>query len=105
MAVKSASKYLQILDFRADWDLQVNQPVAGNYYPVCFTILFQLFLHHKVVLENNCVQSSEFDLSFSLGEKVNHSSKSFLRSNLKLLLFRLILEFMYKMIAQNSRCW
>ena len=27
---------LQIRDYRADWDLQVNQPVAGNYYPVCF---------------------------------------------------------------------
>jgi len=28
--------YLQIRDFRTDWDLQVNQPIAGNYYPVCF---------------------------------------------------------------------
>ncbi|XP_019447417.1 PREDICTED: alpha-mannosidase At3g26720-like isoform X6 [Lupinus angustifolius] len=23
-----------IRDFRTDWDLQVNQPIAGNYYPV-----------------------------------------------------------------------
>lgn len=27
---------LQVRDFRPDWDLEVNQPVAGNYYPVCF---------------------------------------------------------------------
>jgi len=26
---------LQIRDYRADWHLEVNQPVAGNYYPVC----------------------------------------------------------------------
>lgn len=25
----------QIRDYRTDWDLEVNQPVAGNYYPVC----------------------------------------------------------------------
>ncbi|KAK2974185.1 hypothetical protein RJ640_021476 [Escallonia rubra] len=24
----------RIRDYRADWDLEVNQPVAGNYYPV-----------------------------------------------------------------------
>ncbi|KAF5188201.1 Alpha-mannosidase [Thalictrum thalictroides] len=24
----------RILDYRTDWELQVNQPVAGNYYPV-----------------------------------------------------------------------
>ncbi|XP_065866110.1 alpha-mannosidase At3g26720-like isoform X1 [Euphorbia lathyris] len=24
----------RIRDFRTDWDLQVNQPVAGNYYPI-----------------------------------------------------------------------
>ncbi|XP_059645278.1 alpha-mannosidase At3g26720 isoform X1 [Cornus florida] len=24
----------RIRDYRADWDLQVNQPVAGNYYPI-----------------------------------------------------------------------
>ena len=28
------SNDLQIRDFRTDWELQVNQPVAGNYYPV-----------------------------------------------------------------------
>ncbi|XP_042519193.1 alpha-mannosidase At3g26720-like [Macadamia integrifolia] len=26
----------RIRDYRTDWDLQVNQPIAGNYYPVCF---------------------------------------------------------------------
>ncbi|KAG5523153.1 hypothetical protein RHGRI_035091 [Rhododendron griersonianum] len=31
----SGRDFLQrIRDYRADWDLQVNQPVAGNYYPV-----------------------------------------------------------------------
>ncbi|KAI3463535.1 hypothetical protein Pfo_020198 [Paulownia fortunei] len=24
----------RIRDYRADWDLQVNQPIAGNYYPI-----------------------------------------------------------------------
>ncbi|KAF7801853.1 alpha-mannosidase [Senna tora] len=24
----------RIRDFRTDWDLQVNQPIAGNYYPI-----------------------------------------------------------------------
>ncbi|KAL6013289.1 hypothetical protein ACLOJK_003781 [Asimina triloba] len=25
---------LYIRDYRTDWDLQINQPVAGNYYPI-----------------------------------------------------------------------
>lgn len=28
--------WLQIRDYRADWDLEVMQPIAGNYYPACF---------------------------------------------------------------------
>ncbi|GJY15527.1 glycosyl hydrolase family 38 protein [Tanacetum coccineum] len=24
----------RVLDFRTDWDLEVNEPVAGNYYPI-----------------------------------------------------------------------
>ncbi|KAL0464041.1 UNVERIFIED_CONTAM: Alpha-mannosidase [Sesamum latifolium] len=24
----------RIRDYRADWDLQINQPIAGNYYPI-----------------------------------------------------------------------
>ncbi|KAH9791608.1 alpha-mannosidase [Citrus sinensis] len=31
----------RIRDFRTDWDLQVNQPVAGNYYPVNLGIYVQ----------------------------------------------------------------
>ncbi|KAL9331149.1 hypothetical protein ACSQ67_000759 [Phaseolus vulgaris] len=31
----------QIRDFRTDWDLQVNQPIAGNYYPVNLGIYIQ----------------------------------------------------------------
>lgn len=27
---------VQVRDHREDWPLQVNQPVAGNYYPVKF---------------------------------------------------------------------
>lgn len=30
---------LQVRDYRADWNLSVNQPVAGNYYPVIFLTL------------------------------------------------------------------
>ena len=29
------SCHLQICDYRIDWDLEVNQPIAINYYPVC----------------------------------------------------------------------
>ncbi|XVE67609.1 hypothetical protein DITRI_Ditri09bG0001600 [Diplodiscus trichospermus] len=31
----------RIRDFRNDWDLQVNQPVAGNYYPINLGIYLQ----------------------------------------------------------------
>lgn len=31
----------RIRDFRTDWDLQVNQPVAGNYYPINLGIYIQ----------------------------------------------------------------
>ncbi|RRT84029.1 hypothetical protein B296_00004957 [Ensete ventricosum] len=41
--------HLQVRDYRSEWELQVNQPVAGNYYPVglwfyiCI-VLFQINL-------------------------------------------------------------
>ncbi|KAM1014842.1 hypothetical protein ACFX14_044776 [Malus domestica] len=31
----------RIRDFRTDWDLQVNQPIAGNYYPINLGIYVQ----------------------------------------------------------------
>ncbi|WVZ05250.1 hypothetical protein V8G54_018596 [Vigna mungo] len=31
----------RVRDFRQDWDLQVNQPIAGNYYPVNLGIYIQ----------------------------------------------------------------
>ncbi|KAI5341484.1 hypothetical protein L3X38_020758 [Prunus dulcis] len=31
----------RIRDFRTDWDLQVNQPIAGNYYPINLGIYLQ----------------------------------------------------------------
>ncbi|GMY12972.1 alpha-mannosidase At3g26720-like [Fagus crenata] len=31
----------RVRDFRTDWDLQVNQPVAGNYYPINLGIYVQ----------------------------------------------------------------
>uniref|UniRef100_A0A2N9E182 Alpha-mannosidase n=1 Tax=Fagus sylvatica TaxID=28930 RepID=A0A2N9E182_FAGSY len=31
----------RVQDFRTDWDLQVNQPVAGNYYPINLGIYVQ----------------------------------------------------------------
>lgn len=43
-------KDLQIRDFRTDWDLQVNQPVAGNYYPVCFfNTVHDLFIYSSSI--------------------------------------------------------
>ena len=38
-----APHVLQIPDYITDWDLKVNQLVAGNYYPVCFSYMFQEF--------------------------------------------------------------
>ncbi|KAL6195936.1 hypothetical protein ACLB2K_031553 [Fragaria x ananassa] len=32
----------KVRDYRADWNLSVNQPVAGNYYPVIFLTLLNL---------------------------------------------------------------
>lgn len=34
---------LQVRDYRSDWSLSVNQPVAGNYYPVIFLTLVQTY--------------------------------------------------------------
>ncbi|OMO99296.1 hypothetical protein COLO4_13372 [Corchorus olitorius] len=31
----------RIRDFRTDWDLEVNQPIAGNYYPINLGIYIQ----------------------------------------------------------------
>ncbi|XP_004306319.1 PREDICTED: alpha-mannosidase [Fragaria vesca subsp. vesca] len=31
----------RVRDFRTDWDLQVNQPIAGNYYPINLGIYVQ----------------------------------------------------------------
>ncbi|XVE67610.1 hypothetical protein DITRI_Ditri09bG0001700 [Diplodiscus trichospermus] len=31
----------RIRDFRTDWDLEVNQPVAGNYYPINLGVFIQ----------------------------------------------------------------
>lgn len=35
---------LKIRDYRKDWDLQVNEPVAGNYYPVGFLFNFSSYI-------------------------------------------------------------
>ncbi|PON50481.1 Glucan biosynthesis, periplasmic [Trema orientale] len=32
----------RIRDYRADWDLNVNQPVAGNYYPIQGKLYFRI---------------------------------------------------------------
>lgn len=38
---------LQIRDYRTDWDLEVNEPVAGNYYPVCFSGCANFFFYKQ----------------------------------------------------------
>ncbi|CAK9153215.1 unnamed protein product, partial [Ilex paraguariensis] len=55
-----------IRDYRPDWDLKVNEPVAGNYYPACqFSELFgdycvmilEVFaeaLNETVCIRNKC---------------------------------------------------
>ncbi|KAL5097368.1 hypothetical protein RYX36_001695 [Vicia faba] len=39
----------RIRDFRTDWDLEVNQPVVGNYYPVYF-IKQHLTIHTSIFI-------------------------------------------------------
>lgn len=34
---------VQVRDYRSDWSLSVNEPVAGNYYPVIFLTLVQTY--------------------------------------------------------------
>lgn len=41
---------LQVRDNRADWVLQVNEPIAGNYYPVKLLIKFWISLHVIIVM-------------------------------------------------------
>jgi len=38
---------LQIRDYRPDWDLEVKEPVAGNYYPVISqpSVMIHAFVH------------------------------------------------------------
>lgn len=31
-----------VRDYRSDWSLLVNEPVAGNYYPVIFSALVRM---------------------------------------------------------------
>jgi hypothetical protein len=46
------SSYLQIRNYRTDWDLEVNQPIAGNYYPVSFSFFQNIFITHFFGLFN-----------------------------------------------------
>ncbi|THU46057.1 hypothetical protein C4D60_Mb09t00950 [Musa balbisiana] len=36
-----AGNYYPVRDYRSDWEFQVNQPVAGNYYPINLGIYMQ----------------------------------------------------------------
>jgi hypothetical protein len=54
-----SSIFFQVRDSRTDWELQVNQPIAGNYYPVCFfckasqvTISLYIFFLSHILLES-----------------------------------------------------
>ncbi|PON35514.1 Glycoside hydrolase [Parasponia andersonii] len=48
----------RIRDFRTDWDLQVNQPVAGNYYPINLGIYVQDNISELSVLVDRSVGGS-----------------------------------------------
>lgn len=104
---------LQIRDFRTDWDLQVNQLVAGNYYPVClFMSMFHLssiFLTtFQLILVNIHIFCRISALSVLKSCKCDrfpyHATETFLFPFSELY-SRLILEFTCKMTMQNSHCW
>ncbi|XP_010249228.1 PREDICTED: alpha-mannosidase At3g26720-like [Nelumbo nucifera] len=48
----------RIRDYRTDWDLQVNQPVAGNYYPINLGIYIQDNMTELSVLVDRSVGGS-----------------------------------------------
>ncbi|KAM5582132.1 alpha-mannosidase [Rosa sericea] len=48
----------RIRDFRTDWDLQVNQPIAGNYYPINLGIYVQDSTTELSVLVDRAVGGS-----------------------------------------------
>jgi hypothetical protein len=37
--------FFQVRDYRSEWKIEVNQPIAGNYYPVSslFTLFYMLY--------------------------------------------------------------
>ncbi|KAG4927436.1 hypothetical protein JHK85_053922 [Glycine max] len=51
----------RIRDFRTDWDLQVNQPIAGNYYPVNLGIYVQDSSMELSVLVDRSVGGSSLE--------------------------------------------
>ncbi|XP_027348900.1 alpha-mannosidase At3g26720-like [Abrus precatorius] len=51
----------RIRDFRTDWDLQVNQPIAGNYYPVNLGIYVQDSSTELSVLVDRSVGGSSLE--------------------------------------------
>ncbi|KAF9618955.1 hypothetical protein IFM89_002950 [Coptis chinensis] len=78
----------RIRDFRTDWDLQVNQPVAGNYYPINLGLYMEDNLTELSVLVDRSVGGSSivdgqielmlhrrllFDDSRGVGESLNET--------------------------------
>lgn len=54
-------KIIQVRDYREDWPLKVNEPVAGNYYPVNF---FAQFLREFQFFEAKKEQLSSTFLTY-----------------------------------------
>jgi len=54
---------LQVRNFREDWDLQVTQPVAGNYYPVRKSSHFQ----NETIYMSSVEQSNMYIKMLSFG--------------------------------------
>ena len=60
---QSSSFALQVRNFREDWDLQVTQPVAGNYYPVRKSSHFQ----NETIYRSSVEQSNMYIKMLSFG--------------------------------------
>ncbi|CAI9267831.1 unnamed protein product [Lactuca saligna] len=41
----------RVRDFRTDWELQVNEPVAGNYYPINLMLIMKIHVGIELIVD------------------------------------------------------
>ena len=63
--------YLQVRNHREDWNLEMTEPVAGNYYPVRKSSHFQIETIYRSSVEqsNMFLMGNNFDMGRSIREQ------------------------------------